>query len=144
MEIMTAPFLAQNQSIPTRYVIRKKVIYIWLMPRHVCVLDSTTRIDKKPPEQKLSKPGLTHWVQVVNAYRNPKVLWVDIFIPHKQLCTYGNVSKRSVVDVTTVLESKQVLLASVASTLYESHPARRVLVRCIKIIQKVAISVDLR
>lgn len=80
----------------------------------------------------------------MNAHRNPKVLWVDIFVPYKQLCSYRNIPESSVVNVGTVLESEEILLASVAGTFDESHPAGRVLVRCIEIIQNLAFFVDLK
>ena len=65
---------------------------------------------------------LTHRVQVVYAHWDSKVLWVDIFVPHKELCAYRDVSERAIVNVATILKSEQVLLASVAGAPYKPHP----------------------
>lgn len=87
--------------------------------------------------------SLTRRVQVVDAYGDPKVLRVHIFVPHQKLCAHGDVLEGSVIDVTTVLERKQVLLVYVTCALYESHPAGRFFVSCIEIIQQSSIFVDL-
>lgn len=72
-----------------------------------------------------------------------EVLWVDILVPHQQFCSYRNLFECSIVNVTTVLEGKQVLFVSMACTLYEPHPARRFFVGSIEIVHEPSIFVDL-
>ena len=80
----------------------------------------------------------------MDAYGNPKVLWVDVFIPHQQFCPHWDVLERSVVYVAAILKCKQVLFVSVTSALYEAHPAGRFFIRGIEIVQKSSIFIDLK
>lgn len=87
--------------------------------------------------------SLTRQIHVVDAQGNPKVLWVDLFVPHQELCSNRNVSECPVVDISTILKCKQILLAYVTCTLNETHPAGVFLVSRIQIVEDLSIFVDL-
>ena len=52
----------------------------------------------------------------------PQLLSISITVPNQQFLPWSDNSKRSVVDMTTVLEGQQVLFYTVSSTVHIPHP----------------------
>ena len=80
---------------------------------------------------------------IAQTERHSKELGIVIVVPHEKLCSRGDVSHCSVVDIAAILKYDHVLFVLVSSTANEPHPTGVVLIVPVKIMRELAILVYL-